>query len=153
MIVEGVGFIVIDYVYFQTRSEIYLSLTDSDHNSGEVWLEDKVGPNVLLEASFLIETVSDKVPASREIDQVWFKRSSASHLQKVLSITGNIRVRELTADEAAQMQEFKNSYRKLVIQKKLVHFSSFKVNAVHFSAFIRTWQRIQGNLPKRKDAS
>ena len=75
----------------------------------------------LLRMSFVIEIVpTHELPASPEDeDQVWFKESSASLLEKVDYITGNCRIRELHAGEKEQVNNLKkvNSYYLKVIYK------------------------------------
>ena len=122
---EGTGDFSADYTYY--RSQLTLSIRDGDHNTGYVTLGQPEGsPDPkevdVMKMSFVFEIVpTNGLPPSPMDEEVWLKESSASLLNKVDYIYGNVAIRELHAGEQAQMNKFKHSPHETSHEFKVIY--------------------------------
>lgn len=109
----------IDFSLYYNTLEPQMEFALYDHHGGiaevkignETGLPDGSPPVDVMRMSFVIELLGTAHPGSdRDEDQPWYRYSSASLLDKVDRIFGDVAIRELKAGERDQMNKFKRSY-------------------------------------------
>ena len=101
----------------------------------QMGLPDGSGPVDVMQMSFVIEVIgraknSAKPVSLKKEDQIWYQYSSASLLDKVDDITGDIVMRELRTSERDLMNKFKRSPHKGSHQFRAV----YKNGATHIQS-------------------
>ena len=113
VIAEGLGTFNSIYNYNDQKTSFHLM---DEHKGwlrfGNVRFGGIGSPKDVTQMSFVLELTGsfDEIMSSRDEDQVWYQESTASLLEKVDEISGNVVIRDLHAAERVQMDKFKQSH-------------------------------------------